>query len=82
MLVIKKLDRITKIPSASKTLTLCRVTNLVSDQCLKIEVVRVKKKMMAKKEIQTEWIKGKEQIADYQIKVGAFSESLRDLLHK
>ena len=56
-------------------------SNLLSDQHLRIDEARVKK-MMAKKEIQTEWIKGKEQVADCLTKVGASSESLRDLLHE
>ena len=33
-------------------------SNLVSDRCLRIDVARVKE-MIEKKEIQTEWIKGK-----------------------
>ena len=37
-------------------------SNLVSDQYLRSDVARVKE-MMAKKEIQTEWIKGREQVA-------------------
>ena len=40
------------------------------------------KEMMAKKEIQTEWIKGKEQVVDCLTKVKASYESLRDLLHE
>ena len=40
------------------------------------------KEMIAKKEIQSEWIKGKEQIADCLTKVGASSESLKDMLHE
>ena len=55
-------------------------SNMVSDQCLRIDVARVKE-MISKKETQTEWIKGKEQVADYLTKVGAFPESFRDLLH-
>ena len=43
-------------------------SNLVSDWYLRIDVARVKE-MMAKKEIQIECIKGKEQVADWLTKV-------------
>ena len=52
-------------------------SNLASDQCLGIDVAKVKK-IIAKEEIQTEWIR--EQVADCLTKVGASSETLRDLL--
>ena len=55
-------------------------SNLVSDYYLSIDVSRMKE--MITKEIQTEWIKGKEQVADCLTKVGAFSESLREFLHE
>lgn len=54
-------------------------SNLVSDRCLRVDVVRLKE-MMAKKEIQTEWIRGREQVADCLTKMGASSEILIDLL--
>ena len=69
-----------KTDNASLVETL-KSSNLVSDRRLRIDVARVKE-MMAKKEIQTEWIKGREQVADCLTKVGASSESLRDLLHE
>ena len=56
-------------------------SNLVSDWGLRIDVARVKE-TMAKKEIETEWIKRKEQVADCLAKVEISSESLRDLLHE
>ena len=40
------------------------------------------KEMIAKKEIQSEWIREWEQVADRQTKVGAYSDILRDWLHK
>ena len=55
-------------------------SNQVSDQCLRIDVARVKKIMA--KEIQIEWIKEREHIADCLIKVGDSSEKLKDLLHE
>ena len=118
MLVIKKLDQVTKSALAPETLALseaatsvliaalqpdtfrlsrlpevlCKAENaslvetlntlnLVSDQCLRIDMARVKE-MMAKKEIQTEWIKGRELVSSCLIKVGASSEGLKDLLHE
>ena len=61
---------------------LCKTDNLplVSGQCLRFDVTRVKE-MMAK-EIQTEWIKEEEQVVDCLTKVGASFENLRNLLHE
>ena len=48
---------------------------------VRIDVARLKE-MIPNKEIQTELIKGKEQVADCLTKVAASSESLIDLLHE
>ena len=57
------LEVLCKTDSAS-LIELLNSSNMVSDRHLIIDVARVKE-MMAKKEIQTEWIKGKEQVANF-----------------
>ena len=54
-------------------------SNFLRDQHLIDDVAKVKE-MMTKKGIQTEWIKGCEQISDCLTKVGASCEILSDLL--
>ncbi|GAB1599998.1 hypothetical protein Ahia01_000277300 [Argonauta hians] len=79
--MLQEIFRLPKLPevlcktdNASLVETL-KSSNLVSDRRLRIDVARVKE-MIAKEEIQIQWIRRQEQIADCLTKMGASTEIL------
>ena len=81
---IFKLPRLPEVLCKIDTVSLVETlksSSLVSDQCLTVIGAWVKG-MIVKKEIQSEWIRGLEQMI-YSLKnEGAYSDILKDFLHK